>query len=115
MIGLAIVVFIIGGTLVFVKFVPERYWPTKHWWAFIFFTIVLFAFLIKSYWEAHKPRNFWSLLMLLFTAHLAVTAPLVPYIQHAYIYPMVMPFEFMIMAAVIKRVVNVMPRYTKPL
>jgi predicted tellurium resistance membrane protein TerC len=82
-IGLAIVVFIIGGTLVFVKFVPERYWPTKRWWAFIFFTIVLFAFLIKSYWEAHKPRNFWSLLMLLFTAHLAVTAPLVPYIQHA--------------------------------
>jgi protein-S-isoprenylcysteine O-methyltransferase Ste14 len=114
-IGLGVVVLIIVGTFVFVKFVPERYWPTKRWWAFTFFTILLFAFLIKAYWEAHKPRTFWWLLMLLFTAHVIVTAPLVPYIRHAYIYPIVMPFEFMMMAAVIKRLVNVMPLYTKPL
>ncbi len=114
-IGLAVVVVYVGGVFTIAKFLPERYWPTKRWLAFAFFTFFFFVMLVKMYWRAHKPRRFWRLIMFLFAGHLIVTAPLVAYIQHAYIYPMFMPFEMMLMVFVIKRVVNVMPHFARPL
>ena len=114
-IGLGVVVGIFGTTFFLVRFVPEHDWPTKRWLAFTFFSVALFAIVVRMYWDARKPRKFWWLLALIFIVHVAAVVPLVPYIQHAYFYALFMPFEAMVIVAVVKYFMNVMPHYKRPL
>jgi predicted lysophospholipase L1 biosynthesis ABC-type transport system permease subunit len=76
---------------VLVIYVPERDWPSSQWAWFSLFTIMLFAFLSKFYWNIRKPKKFWAVLFAIFAAHIVLFAPVLHYIQRAFWYLSVGP------------------------
>lgn len=106
---IAIGLLVVVAIAVLVIYLPERDWPGSQWAWFSLFTIMLFAFLSKFYWNIRKPKKFWAVLFAIFLAHLALYAPLLNYIQRAFWYLFIMPMEAMLIVLIIKYLLNIMP------
>jgi hypothetical protein len=92
-----------------VTVIPEHWLPSKQWAWFLLFSLFLFLFLAKFYWNVRKPRKFWALLFVVLAIHVLVYAPFLAYIDRAFWYFFIMPTEGMIIMMIMKRVFNIMP------
>jgi hypothetical protein len=88
---------------------PEHEWITRRWAWFLYFTVALFGLLVKMYWRMRKVGKFWALLFSLFVIHFLGYAAVLNYISRAFVYLIIMPVEVMLIATIIKIVLNVMP------
>jgi hypothetical protein len=87
----------------------EHDMPSKQWAWFVWFTLLLFVFLGKFYWQVRKPKKFWGVLLGVLVAHVLAYAPLLQYIQRAVWYLVIMPIEGMVIILAFKLTLNIMP------
>jgi hypothetical protein len=81
------------------------------WYSFSFFTVILAAVLLKMYWPVRKSTKVWVLLALLFAGHVGLYVLILHRVQQlsAFWYFLTMPFEVMLIAAVIYKCIHVLP------
>jgi len=97
------------GIAAWVVYGPEHEWISKQWTWFLYFTVALFGLLVKMYWKVRKLGKFWAVLLLLLVVQVLGYALLLKYIPRAFLYLLFMPIEAMLIALIIKLVLNVMP------
>ncbi|MGB2668145.1 MAG: hypothetical protein WAK48_29405 [Candidatus Acidiferrum sp.] len=108
---------VIGIGLVTVVLLLALFLPnvSHAWFIFIWATAFLFLFVSKMYWHQRRSGKLWTLLALLLIAHIALHTitfehwPQFPTILFLF----TVPAEIMLVAAIVKLCLNVMPGKVK--
>ena len=94
--------------------IPKRLWPhlTHAWFSLIFFTVLLGVVLARLYWQERRSAKLWFLLALLLVFHAMGYGFLLVRVGPwpALWYPLTMPIEVVVFAAIAKMWLNVLPR-----
>ena len=91
--------------------VPDNTMPSRKWGDFVFFTLLLFVFLLKIYWKYRGRSKFWLALGACLLAHLGVYLPILWRIDSlpSLWYVLVSPFEAMAIAFLLWKLLRIPP------
>ena len=106
---------IVGGAVLFGVYVPERFLPSHTSFVFICATAFLCLFVSKMYWQYRRSARLWALLVLLLIVHIAlytITFERLPQFP-TILFLFTVPVEIMLVAAIVKLCLNVMPGKVK--
>jgi hypothetical protein len=101
---------VLAGIWLFVIFVPKSKWPLRKWTEFAFYSLFLFAYLCKAYWQHRTRARLWKWLVAVLAVHLCLYIPVLAHIgvMPAILYVVIMPIEAMLIALVFKLALNIM-------
>ena len=106
---------IVGGAVLFGVSIPERFFPSRAWFVFICATAFLCLFVLKMYWQYRRSAKLWALLVLLLIVHIALYTIIFEHLPQfpTILFLFTVPVEIMLVAAIVKLCLNVMPGKVK--
>jgi hypothetical protein len=103
---------VVTGALLLAVFAPNI---SRTWFMFIGATVFLCMFISKMYWQYRRSAKLWALLILFLVVHIVVYTITFASLRQfpTILFLFAVPIEIMVVAAVVKLCLNLMPGRVK--